>query len=117
MLRKKGAKCVSQERFKTIYDMHSIGVRTIDMPKHFKMPHSTVCCIIRRYKSIKVAGKKKIGRPCKLSPRGMRLLQKYATEFCLEPLYVITARSNAYTKLQISESTVKRTLKRMQIGT
>ena len=102
MARKEGAKRFSQERSKTIYDVDCIGVRTIDMSKHFKMPYSTVCNVIRRYKSIRVTEKKKIGRRRELLPRGMRLQQKYVTEFCFEPLYVITARFNACTKLQIS---------------
>ena len=45
----------------------------------------------------------------------MRLLQIYVIEYCFDNLYVIAARFNAYTKLQLSFSTIKRALRRMDI--
>ena len=86
MGRKEGAKFVSQERPETMYDMECIGVRTIDMCKHFKMPNSTYVML---YAAAEVSElqKKEVFQPCKLSTGGMRLLQKFVTEFCFEPMY------------------------------
>ena len=45
----------------------------------------------------------------------MHLLQRYVLIYCFDPLYVIAARFNEYTKLQLSASTIKRALRRMDI--
>ena len=58
---------------------------------------------------------KRMDRHRKLSPRGMRLLQRYVVEYCFDPLHVIAARFNEYNKLQLSVRTIKRALRRMGI--
>ena len=45
----------------------------------------------------------------------MRLLQRYVIEYCFDPLNVIAARFNEYTRQQLSASTIKRALRRMDI--
>ena len=79
MARQKGASKVPEHRCQSIYDMQWIGVRIKNMSMHYRMSYSTVCSIVRRYKRLKDASKKRIGRPRKLSPRGMQLFQRYVT--------------------------------------
>ena len=100
MTREKGLKCVSPALFKTIYEMHCIGVRVTAIARYYKMSKSTVSNIIKRLRINNV--KKKMGRPWKLIERGMRLLKKYVTESCFESLHAITARFNAHSKLHRS---------------
>ncbi len=114
MARKKGSKCVSLVPCKTIYDMDCVGVRVTAIAKHYKMSKSTVSYIIKRLRINTVT--KKMGRPRKLTERGMRLLKKYVTESYFESLHVLTARFNAHTKLHRSIWTVRRYIKRMDMG-
>ena len=83
--------------------------------EHYKMKRPTVSNVIRRYKNNTVGNKKKMGRKPKLSERGMRLLKKYVLQNCFEPLYVITARFNAATKLQLSINTTRRYIKKLKM--
>ena len=115
MARQRGARKVPEQRCQNIYDMHCIGVRIKAMSKHYNTPYSTVCNILRRHKRLKDVSKKRMARPRKLSPRGMRLLQRYVIEYCFDPLYVTDARFNAYFKLQLSVSTFKQAPRRMDI--
>ena len=55
-------------------------------------------------------------RPRRLSKRGRKLLQKYVFEHYFEPLHVITARFNEYTKLHLSEWTIRRYIKELNTG-
>ncbi len=92
--------------------MYCVGVRVKNVCEYYRMKQPTVSNIIRRYrKSEQTIVKKKIGRPRKLSSRGMRLLQKYIyciLDNCSDPLYITASKFNATTKLQLSESIVRR---------
>ena len=48
-----------------------------------------------------------MGRRLKLSPRGMRLLQKYVVGNCLDPLHTTVAKFNTATDLHPSETTAR----------
>lgn len=50
MVRKVGAKRIPEDRCERIYDRNVIGVRVRGIAKFYKMPQSTVACLIRRYK-------------------------------------------------------------------
>ena len=109
MTRKKGAKKVPKELCRTIYDKYWIGVRVTDIAKHYEIKQLTVSNIIRRLRNAtKKTTEKKMGRPCKLSDRSMRLFKKYVTNNCYDPLYTIGAKFNETTGLIISERTGRR---------
>ncbi len=74
MPRKKGAKCVPPELCKTIYDMYSVGVHAGTIAKYYTMNRPIVSSIVRRLRINKT--KKRMGRPLKLSKRGMRVLKE-----------------------------------------
>ena len=56
-----------------------------------------------------------MGKPRKLSKRGMRSFKKYVLNNCFEPLYVIVSRFNIITGLEINESIAKRYMKKMKM--
>ncbi len=117
MLCKSGAKCTPKDLCKTIYEMSFVGVRNKDIAEHYKMSRSTISYVISRLKKANSSGiKKKMGRKRKLSERGIRLLQKYVLGNCFDPLYVITARFNAATKLSLSINIVRCYIKRMNVN-
>ncbi len=113
MARKKGAKPHDKGQCKAIYDMYCVGVRVNAICKHYKMKQTTVSNIIRRNKKSKPNNK--MGRPSRLSPRGMPLLQRYLLDNCFDPLYTIVAKFNATTKLHLSESRVRRYVRNLNI--
>jgi len=114
MARKKGAERVPKELSKTFYDMYRIGVRVGAIAKHYKMPQPSVSSIVHRLRKQQL--QKKIGRPRKLSERGIRLLQKYVLQHCLESLYVITARFNEYTKLHLSINAIREYIQKINMA-
>ncbi len=115
MARKKGAKTLSPETRKAIHDMTCIGVRNCDIAKYYKVHQSTISKIIRHQKLASTIVKKKMGRPRKLSERGMLVFKKYILSNCFESLYVIAARFNATSGLELSESTAKRYMKKLHL--
>ena len=114
MGRAKGAKAVPKSKCKTIYDMYCVGVRIRDIAEYYRIPRSTVSCIVRRYKQPKKTIVKQ-GRPKKLSVRGLRLFKKYVLENCFESLHVIVARFNSYTGLNLSERSGRRYMKHLKL--
>ena len=72
MARKKVAKSHDKGLCKTSYDVYCGGVRVNAICKHYKMKQPTFSDIIRRYKKSKPNNEtKRMGRPSRLSPRGM----------------------------------------------
>lgn len=89
--------------------MYWVGARVKDICKSYKMKQSTLSNIIRRYKKSKPNYvTKKMGRPRKLSPRRMRMLQRTILENYNELLYTIVAKFNTTATLHLSESIVRR---------
>ena len=56
-----------------------------------------------------------MGRPRKLSARGIRLLQKHVQQNSFEPLHVIFARSNNATEIQLSVNTTRRYMNKLKM--
>ncbi len=56
-----------------------------------------------------------MGRPLKLSERSIRLFKKYVVNNCIEPLHVIVTRFYDTTEFNISESTAKRYMKKLEM--
>ena len=109
MARKKGGNSKNKGLCKAIYHMHCVVVRVKDICKHYKMKQSTVSNIIRRQRNDEQNSvRKNMGRPFELSPRGMRLLQKYVVGNCFDPLRTIVAKFNTATDLHLTESTAGR---------
>ena len=59
--------------------------------------------------------KKENGSPLKLSPRGMKLLEKYVMGNCFDPLHTIVAKLNVATELHLSESTTRRCIRKFDM--
>ncbi len=76
MGRPKGAKQASDERRNMILDMNDIGVRQCDIARHYKIPRSTVCNIIRRGRFTKTTETRR--RKSKLSDRTQRIILRAA---------------------------------------
>ncbi len=113
MARQRGAKCIPKERRKSFYDLSCLGVRSVDIAKYYKMSRSIVSRVLSRLrKEATVKKSKKVGRKQKLTERGMRLLNKYVIHNCFEPIYVIAARFNKATSLNLCVKTIRRCVKR-----
>ena len=78
MGRQRGAKEISEERRKTILDMHDIGVRQCDILHYYKMPQSNVSNIICRSRIPKRT--KNSGPKMKLTSRATRTFLKTVSE-------------------------------------
>ncbi len=87
MGRPKGAKQVSDERRNMILDMNDISVRQYDIARHYKMPRSTLCNIIRRGHVTKTTETR--GRKSKLPERTQRIILCAAENNKFKPSYVI----------------------------
>ncbi len=103
-----GAKQVSDERRKMILDMNDIGVRQCDIARHYKMPRSTVCNIIRRGRVTKMTETR--GRKSKLSERTQRIILRAAENNRFKPSYVHAREYNKFASIPVFTRTVRRCL-------
>ena len=116
MARKAGSKQVPDERKRCIIEMRKAGMKVGLIAKHYRMHHSTVSNIIRRYNSASTtATMKKRGRKFTLTARALRLFRNYVVQNCFDPLYVIVAKFSATTGIQMCERTGQRYIKRLRM--
>ena len=116
MARVTGAKTKSKELGKNIYYIHCVGVRVTNICKHCKMKQPTVSNTISRYRNAqRNCVRKRMGLPLNLSPRGMKLLQKYVMGNCFNPVQTIVAKFNAANALHLSKSTAHRYIRKFNI--
>ena len=97
--------------------MFCIGVGVTDVDKHYKMEQPTVSNILRRFRDKGNNGSKikKMGCPCKLSGRGMRVFKKYVSDNCFDPLYTIVAKFSENSGIQISERSGRRYIRKLKL--
>ncbi len=115
MRRQRGAKEISEERRKTVLDMHEIVVRQFDTVRYYKMPQSTVSKVTRRGQIQKRT--KNSGPKMKLTSRATRTLLKTISENKFQSSSVLTPIYNRYAPVPIIARTVHKTLKRNGIQT
>ncbi len=115
MGRQRGAKEISEERRKTIFGMHDIGVRQCDIVLYYKMPQSTVSNIICRRRIPKRTQNN--GPKMKQTSRATRTLLKIISENKFQPSSVIASIYNKFAPVHVSARTVRRTLNAMEYKT
>ena len=115
MARKNGARTLPPGTRKAIHDTSCICFRGCYIAKYTNVHQSTISKIIRQEKQASAVVKKKMGRPRKLSERGMRLFKTYVLSNCFESLYAIVARFNVTMGLKLSESIGKRHKKKLRL--
>ncbi len=115
--RHKRANSIPIDVCKTIYKMNIVDVRNKGNATHYKMTHSTISSIIQRYKKTKENTPiEKLWRKRNLTKRVIRLLWRYVMENCFKPPNIITCLFNTAAGLQISVSTVRRYIKKLNMS-
>ena len=115
MVKSKRSKSFPKNICKAIHDMSCSGVRNKVIAEYYKLKPSTVSKKIRRLRNNSSAIQKKRGPKERLSPRGLRLFQRYTVRYCFEPLNLVVARFSAETKISISQRTGRRYMKKLKM--